>query len=155
MLNNISILFFLLFLIHCTPESTSQKRNAVAQRDNKTQKTKRSPTNPKRDSRQSKNSIFIVNNTNETLQVIHNPTLKKKSMSHGDCFSFRKRDLKNLQLNPSICSWFCPDNLMGCRHCPSQKGHYELVQHSQPYDPVYKKISDNAPDKEDCPSFLP
>ena len=137
--------------MHCTPEPTSQQKNDSFQRGNKIQKT-----NSKRKSRQSKDSIFIANNTNEPLQVIYNGSNpKKQSMSPGDCFSFHKRDLKNLQLNPSHCSWNCALDVMGCKKCPSKKGHYELVQGSQPYDPVYKKISDNAPDEEDCPSFLP
>ena len=146
----IFILFFLLLSAYCGPRSSSPKtqKERVDSADRGNKKESRSS--------KAKKSIFIVNNTNEPLLVIYNgSTPKKQSMSSGDCFSFRKRDLNHLQLNPSHCTWNCPRNLMGCRECPSQKGYYELVQRSQPYDPVYEKISDNAPDKEDCPSFLP
>ena len=151
-MNNISILFFLLFLIHCTSEPTTQQETSSVKRDNKKQKT-----DPKRDSQQSKNSIFIVNNTNESLSVTYNSTVpKKQSMSPGDCLSFHKKDLQNLKIIPqSICSWTCTPDLMGCKKCPSKKGYYKLLRRSHASDPSYKKISEKAPDEEDCPSFPP
>ncbi|MDE0151041.1 MAG: hypothetical protein OXK80_00900 [Bdellovibrionales bacterium] len=47
--------------------------------------------------------------------------------------SFHVNDLQYIELTPSLCSWNCPEDYLGCRYCPTAVGYY-VINNSAPSD---------------------